>query len=168
MIYLGIDLGTHCGYGVLDDDKVLDYGTWHLDQNLFEGGGWRYLVFRGHLQQLLAKHSPDVIGYELVRRHGKGNNTQAAHIWGGLRATLQTVLDEQQIPYTSLEIGTIKKELTGKGNASKELICEGVNTRWGLNLQATKKDDETDDNAADALAIALALQQKYLAKIHSS
>lgn len=162
MVTLGLDLGTHMGWAVLSDDVRVDSGTWQLDQNLHEGGGWRFLLFRQHLLKLLSQYKIEAVGYELVRRHGTGNNTQAAHVWGGFKATLQALLDDPavMIPYCGLDVGTVKKTLTGKGNAGKELMCQEANARWGLNLVASDKANETGDNEADALAVALALYQR--------
>ena len=162
MKVLGLDLGTHMGWAVLDGTTRVDSGTWTLDQNLHQGGGWRYLEFKLELQKLLATHDVEAVAYELVRRHGKGNNTQAAHVWGGFKATLQQFLDDPavMIPYTGIDVGTVKKTLTGKGNAGKDLMCQEANKRWGLSLVASDRPDETGDNEADALAIALALSEQ--------
>lgn len=158
MKYLGIDLGTNCGWAVLDGEDYVASGTWDLSERTDDGGGWRYFLFCRYLENVVADHAPDAVAYELVRRHGKGNNTKAAQVWGAYRGHLQSTLDPQGIPYYGVEVGTVKKKLTGKGNASKELMCQAANTKWGLDLKVHKNLKKTDDNEADALAIALALK----------
>ena len=45
------------------------------------------------------------------------------------------------IPYTSVPVGTIKKFATGKGNAPKSAMIEAVYMKWGV---VTDSDDEAD------------------------
>lgn len=78
-----------------------------------------------------------------VRRH---LGTDAAHIYGGLLATLTAWCEEHQIPYSGVPVGTIKKFITsGKGNANKEAVITAVQKRGHTEV--------TNDNQADALAL---------------
>lgn len=79
--------------------------------------------------------------FEEVRRH---LGTDAAHIYGGLLATLQAWCEENSIPYRGVPVGTIKKHATGKGNAGKTEMIEAAKSR-GFSPK--------DDNEADALAL---------------
>jgi Holliday junction resolvasome RuvABC endonuclease subunit len=54
--------------------------------------------------------------------------------------------DHYGIPYQGVPVGTIKRHVTGKGNADKAAVIAAIRTR-GFN--------PTDDNEADALAILL-------------
>jgi len=60
--------------------------------------------------------SIDVIYYEEVRKH---IGTDAAHIYGGFKATLSTWCEENNTSYEGVPVGTLKKHATGKGNAKK-------------------------------------------------
>ena len=44
----------------------------------------------------------------------------AAHVCGGLLATLSAWCEHHQIPYQGVPVGTIKKYATGKGHADKD------------------------------------------------
>ena len=55
--------------------------------------------------------------FEEVRRH---MGVDSAHVYGGLLATLTAWCEHHQIPYQGVPVGTIKKNATGKGNASKD------------------------------------------------
>ncbi len=80
---------------------------------------------------------------EEVRRHAA---TDAAHVYGGLMATLTAWAEEQGVPYQGVPVGTIKRHITGKGNADKRAVIAAVRAR-GYH--------PTDDNEADAIALLL-------------
>jgi Holliday junction resolvasome RuvABC endonuclease subunit len=70
----------------------------------------------------------------------------AAHIHGGFLATLTSWCDRRSIPYQGVPVGTIKRDLTGKGNADEAAVIAAVRAR---------SFNPADDNEADALAILL-------------
>lgn len=137
---LAVDLGTKTGFGVGSAGHMVS-GTWNLKPSRWDGGGMRFVKFRARLDEILNAYGLTHVFYEEVRRHA---GTDAAHVYGGLLATLTAWCEEHHIPYQGLPVGTIKKRFTGNGNASKELmIAECV--RRGF--------DPCDDNEADAIAI---------------
>ena len=81
--------------------------------------------------------------FEEVRRH---IGTDAAHIYGGFLACLTAWCEERDIAYQGVPVGTIKRFITGKGNADKGAVIEAVRQRGHT---------PTDDNEADAIAILL-------------
>ena len=89
----------------------------------YDGGGMRYLRFRAWLDDI-ATHTPDLsaIHFEEVRRHV---GTDAAHIYGGLLATLTSWCEQHGIAYQGVPVGTIKKFIAGKGNADKQAVIAG-------------------------------------------
>ena len=137
MTILCLDLGTKTGY-MLSNGK---HGFQDFATKRHEGGGMRYLRFRRWLENLHKAEQFNEVYYEEVRRH---IGTSAAHIYGGLQAAITTFCEERNIPYSSVPVQTIKKKVTGKGNASKkEVIDAFVNLGYAV----------TDDNEADAIAI---------------
>ena len=148
---IGIDLGTKCGWAVLKSDGTrVESGTWDLATQRHEGGGMRYVRFANKLRGFinnLDQYSLHV-AFEEVRRH---RGVTAAHIYGGLMATLQSVLELDKHPYVSIPVGTIKKHATGKGNSGKELMISTAEARWQEEGWQLK-----DDNEADALWVASA------------
>ena len=98
-------------------------GVWNNKGGRYEGGGMRYLRFRGHLDEMHKAVPIDVVYFEEVRRH---MGTDAAHVYGGMLATLTSWCEENNIPYEGVPVGSIKKYLTGRGNASKKEMIEGV------------------------------------------
>ena len=139
---LALDLGTKTGWAVcLADQKILS-GTEDFKSTRFEGGGMRYLRFKSWLDEMSKlSNGIDQIYFEEVRRH---IGVDAAHAYGGFLAHLSSWCEEKQIPYLGIPVGTIKKHIAGKGNASKSQIISKI-TEMGFSPQ--------DDNEADALAL---------------
>ena len=77
------------------------------------------------------------------RRH---LSTDAAHVHGGLLATLTAWCEQNAIAYQGVPVGTIKRFIAGKGNADKQAVIAAVRER-GFS--------PADDNEADAIAILL-------------
>lgn len=145
MKILSIDLATRTGWAFVDTaDGLWFAGYIDFRTQRHEGGGMRFLRFRQWLLNRLDAEGPDAIFYEEVRRH---LSTDAAHIHGGLLATLQATCEARRLPYRGIPIGTIKKRATGKGNASKQAMLETARATWPTL-------DIADDNVADALWIA--------------
>jgi hypothetical protein len=144
MKILALDLGTTTGFALSLSGGDIVSGVWKLKGGRFEGGGMRYLRFRGHLDDVDARHIfSDRVYFEAVRRH---IGTDAAHVYGGLMATLTAWCEENAIPYEGVPVGTIKKYITGKGNAGKDLVTAAVSA---LGYKPV------DDNEADAIALLL-------------
>lgn len=140
MRIVALDLGTKCGVAWSDDGLLhaCNSDCWDLAPGRTEKPGSRYLKFVEHMNDL----SPQKIFFELVRRH---EGTQAAHVYGGLLATMQAWADLNGVYYHGLEVGTIKKYATGKGNANKAMMIESARSNLGYHGK--------DDNEADALWI---------------
>ena len=108
----------------------------------FEGGGMRYLRFKHWLAELKnITGEINAVYFEEVRRHV---GVDAAHVYGGLIATLTTWCEHHNIAYQGVPVGTIKKHATGKGNAGKAEVIAAMRALGH---------PVTDDNEADALAI---------------
>ena len=102
----------------------------------------RYLRFTSWLCELdKLIGTIDEVYFEEVRRHAA---TDAAHVYGGLMATLTAWCEMRGTPYEGVPVGTIKKHITGRGNADKAAVIAGVG-RLGYK--------PNDDNEADALAL---------------
>ncbi|WP_375679619.1 crossover junction endodeoxyribonuclease RuvC [Bartonella sp. AP7XZML] len=145
---LCLDLGTKTGWALRDADGFITSDTEHFQSHRFEGGGMRYLRFKKWLTEL--KRSVDEIDavyFEEVRRHV---GTDASHVYGGFLATLTAWCEHHQIPYEGIPVGTIKKAMTGKGNASKEEMIKAM---------CAKGHAPCDDNEADALAILYLMKE---------
>lgn len=140
MNVLALDLGTTTGWAFGRGGDFVS-GVWSLKGGRFEGGGMRFLRFRGFLDKIRQVWDADKVVYEEVRRHA---GTDAAHVYGGLQAVLTSFCEENDIPYESVPVGTIKKFWTGKGNANKDAMITECGNR-AIHV--------ADDNEADAVAL---------------
>jgi hypothetical protein len=141
---LALDLGTTAGFALRTDVGAIVSGTVSFRPSRYDGGGVRYLRFRAWLDGVATDAGGiGVIHYEEIRRH---LGTDAAHIFGGLLATLTAWCEQRGIAYQGVPVGTIKRFITGKGNADKDAVIAAIRAR-GFS--------PVDDNEADALAILL-------------
>jgi len=139
---LALDLGTQTGWAVSMPNGMITSGTQNFKPQRFEGGGMRFLRFKRWLDELyVLVNSIEEVYFEEVRRH---IGVDAAHVYGGFLAQLSVWCEDAKIPYSGVSVGTIKKHLTGKGNASKEMMIDNIK-KLGYH--------PTDDNEADALAL---------------
>lgn len=146
MTILALDLGTTTGWAmrVGAGGYPIVSGTASFKPGRYEGGGMRFLRFTRWLSEFVVGANPvDVtaIYFEEVRRH---QGVDAAHVYGGLLATLTAFCEERKIPYAGIPVGTIKKHATGKGNASKDDMIAAARAQGFT---------PTDDNEADAIAL---------------
>jgi hypothetical protein len=141
---LALDLGTTTGWALRGPDGRITSGTITFRSSRFEGGGMRYLRFQNWLREMADLAGPiERIVFEEVRRH---IGTDAAHVFGGLLATLTAWAEMNAIPYQGVPVSTIKRFATGRGNADKATVIAAVQAR-GFH--------PADDNEADALALLL-------------
>jgi Holliday junction resolvasome RuvABC endonuclease subunit len=132
------------GWALRNECGTILSGTANFKPRRFDGGGIRYLKFQRWLNETFNScNKIDAIYFEEVRGH-KG--VDSAHVYGGFLAVLTAWCEHYNIPYEGIPIGTIKQFITGKGNASKEMMINSLKER-GYN--------PNDDNEADALSILL-------------
>jgi hypothetical protein len=99
---------------------------------------------------MLTKHRVDTVVFEKVMNHA---SMFAAHVYSGFAAILTSICEKLKIPYSGFGVKTIKKFITGHGNASK---AEAIN--------AAKISDHqpVDDNEADPLALLLLAENSFI------
>ncbi len=151
---LALDLGTTSGWALRDRTGRITSGSQSFKPQRFEGGGMRYLRFGRWISEIQTSVSElQFLYFEEVRRHA---STDAAHAYGGFLATLTAWCEHHGVPYQGVPVGTIKKHVTGKGNASKDEMMVAMRARGY---------QPADDNEADALALLhWAIQQHYAAQ----
>lgn len=144
---LALDLGTLTGFAIGEAGSVLASGVVNLKGGRYEGGGMRFLRFRQWLDKTHTPATPITsVGFEEVRRH---LGVDAAHVYGGLMATLTAWCESHAIPYQGVPVGTIKSFIAGRGGASKRDVMMAVADKIGRQPE--------DDNEADAIALLLLL-----------
>jgi hypothetical protein len=141
---LALDLGLVSGWALSSADRIIESGTAEFRLDRWQGGGVRFLRFKYWLTELKNRAGGlDLVVYEQVRRHA---GVDASHAYGGWLAILTSWCEHHGTPYQGVPVGTIKRFITGKGNADKHAVIEAVRAR-GFS--------PADDNEADAIAILL-------------
>ncbi len=138
---LCLDLGTKTGWAFQSINGLVTSGTAEFKNDRWQGGGMRFLKFSHFLTDLYNHQKITTVYFEEVRRH---RGVDAAHVYGGLMAHLTAWCECHNIAYEGVPVKTIKKFITGNGNANKQKVIDAV-TQLGHT--------PADDNAADALAI---------------
>ena len=141
---LALDLGHRLGWALRSADGGITSGVAEFRPDRWQGGGMKFLRFRRWLTELKADAGGlDAVLYEQVRRHA---SVDSSHAYGGWLAILTAWCEHHGIPYQGVPVGTIKRHVTGKGNADKQAVIEAVR-RLGF--------APADDNEADAIALLL-------------
>ena len=141
---LALDLGTTTDWALRFGDGSAISGTMTFKPGRFEGGGMRFLRFTDWLVEIaMHAHGLRRVVFEEVRRHA---GTDASHVYGGFLGTLTRWCEQHELPYQGVPVGTIKRFVTGKGNADKATMIAAMRARGFA---------PADDNEADALALLL-------------
>ena len=141
---LALDLGTTTGWAMQSVGSTIESGTVSFRPSRYDGGGMRYCDFAAGWTSMSTNAAGiGVVYFEEVR--GTPARTRRI-IYGGLLATLTAWCEQRSIAYQGVPVGTIKRFITGKGNADKQPVMNAVRAR-GFS--------PADDNEADAIAILL-------------
>ena len=144
MTILALDLGQRTGWSLYAPDGRITSGTAEFKNDRWQGGGMIFLRFKRWLTEIKQTAGGlDALFFEEVRRHA---GVDAAHAYGGFLAHVTAWCEHHQIPYQAVPVGTIKRHVTGKGNANKEAVIAAVRDLGFY---------PADDNEADAIALLL-------------
>ena len=143
MRILALDLGTKTGwaFGDAEDIKRVYSGVQDFSLKRGESPGMRLLNFDKLVYEMLAKHKPKMVGYEMPHQRG-GYATQ---LLLGMLGILHVACTKAGIEYASVHSATLKKFATGSGRASKEQMVSIATVNFKRKI--------IDDNEADALHI---------------
>jgi Holliday junction resolvasome RuvABC endonuclease subunit len=144
MAVLALDLGTKTGWALLSDAGIRS-GVWKLgappqDEWLPDP---RWSKLRRNIDALEAECPIYVIFFEQVWRH---IGTKAAHCYGCTTGVAHQFCEDNHRFIRSVNVGTIKKHATGRGDAKKPEMIAAAKKRFPDQLVL-------DDNHADALCL---------------
>ena len=148
---LSLDLGSRTGWAVFWGKNRKASGTWDLK----EGATCRpekYVNLVGHIRDCLEQYSVEVIAYEVVH-FGTHKGTDAARLYNGLVANLESEAYNFDLAIHEIHISTAKKALTGSGRASKDDMIKSAKARW-------RSADIAYSDEADALGVGIAYLNK--------
>lgn len=135
---LALDLGNEFGWAIKQNTISSGWERLAAKNNKFPG--YRFQAFNHRLTEQ-NDVGIDAIYFEDVKRHA---GVLAAHAYGGYLAMLQVWAYKRKIPCIGIGVGVIKKNWTGKGNASKQMMIDEAKRR-GI--------DVWNHNEVDALAL---------------
>lgn len=149
MRVLGIDPGSETlGWGVVDGTgsryALVDFGT--VKSNPKHAFSKRLLNIYAGVDEVIAKHSPDVLSVEDTFY---AVNAQVALKLGQVRGTMLLLAEQRAIEIAEYAPRLVKQTVVGYGNAEKQQVGEMVKILLGL------KEVPKPHDAADALAIAI-------------
>jgi len=147
-IVIGFDPGLAItGYGIVAGEQVLEYGVCRTPAHTPTSQRLKSLYEQ--VTALLNKYPASVVGCEELFF---ARNVTTAFDVGEARGIILLAIVQHQLPLVELTPLQVKQSLTGYGKADKKQIQFMVKTI--LHLEKTPQPDD----AADALAIALATQ----------
>ena len=158
MIILGIDPGfARTGYGVVEEKnknlRMLDYGCLSTPAGLiFEK---RLKKIHEGLNDLIKKFKPDVCAVEKIFFC---KNAKTAIDVGQARGVVILTAAEKNLKILEFTPLQVKQFITGYGKAEKQQVQKMIKILLGL------KEIPQPDDAADALALAIAGSNNFLTK----
>lgn len=152
MRVLGLDPGSHrLGYGCIDVDGP---GLTYVEAGVLTAPDDAPVAVRlaeigGDLEEIVRDLRPDAVALE----HGfvaviKGKLQQGALISSEARGVARYIAARAGKPVAEYAPATIKKTVTGRGDADKPMVARFVRRLLGMRREA-------EPDAADALAIAV-------------
>lgn len=147
--FLGLDLSVaNTGVVVINrDTKILHQDV--IKTKPKSDIEMRIAVIHTQVAEVVNAFAPDFIYIEELAHGARGD---AILELAGVNYFVRTRFYQAGIRYKMIAPGTLKKFITGKGNAKKELMLKEVYKRWGA--------DFNDNNECDAYCLArMALEQ---------
>lgn len=111
----------------------------------------RLFYIKNELKKLIKKYKINLVGIE---DYSYGSKGRAIINLGELGGVIRLYLFEQKIPYILIQPTKIKKFITGKGNAKKELMLLKVYKKFNMEFE--------NNNICDAYALG-----RYIIKTKS-
>lgn len=141
-VVVGLDLSlTATGYAGPDGTKVIK-STGHKGDTLSQRSA-RLIVLRTNIAAAVEAHQPDLV---LIEAPSLGQGRQGGtHDRSGLWWLVVSFLLSLGVEVIEVPPATLKKYVTGKGNAQKPDVRMEIFKRFGVDIR--------DDNEADAFAL---------------
>lgn len=155
--YLGLDLGTHCGWAIAEEHKIVGSGVRHFPRKGQEHEGQRGIRFYNFL---LSIGHFDEIYYESIQFGGGFKNKKTGvwvnpsndgrELYHGMLMIVRMFAAGSNIPVIPVHPGTLKKAFTGSGRAQKLDMCEAARK---MGWKGGEAGTDSFDDEADAVAL---------------
>ena len=160
---IALDIGTTLGWAEALDSVIVRSGSIKL-KNTDERWGTAIARLWDFLTQLVtapeyAKDFKLEFAYEIVNFH---ESIHSAHAFGRILGQVEKFTEYGNWSFVSYNVGVIKKNFTGKGNAKKIDMCARCHQLgWKGGRVGTDKDNDEADAIA-ILAVHLAGRNKHI------
>lgn len=150
MIYVGVDPSlTSPGLAILEQDGSLR-GTFSLATKKLRGGERLAAIYTWALE-LLPDCTGSWKGRAVIEGYAIKANNRPFDL-GEAGGVLRLALTIRGIPYEVAPPATVKKFITGNGQATKEQVAAAIKRNWGFSF---KNDDEADAYGMARMATAV-------------
>lgn len=139
---LALDLATRCGFALRSSRSVLS-GTEDFAERRNETRGDRLWRFQQWIAEFQRADPLSMVAYEKVQGHMRGH---AQTCYAQFEGVLLAWCAKRQIPVRPVNPKTLKRAITGSGNADKSQMVAAIRAHGFA---------PADDNEADALAVLL-------------
>jgi crossover junction endodeoxyribonuclease RuvC len=148
MVSMGIDPGTRrIGYGIVRDERgALSFIAAGILKIRGENNADALREAKRHVDVLIAKHKPDVLGVEKIFF---AKNQKTALAVAEARGVMILAATEKKVAIKEYTPNEVKLGVTGYGFADKRAVLKMVR------LMLRKPDLKIIDDASDALALAI-------------
>lgn len=151
MIYVGIDPSlTSPGLAILESDGSLR-GTFSLATKTLRGGARLEAIYKWALGLLPDCTSGAETGRAVIEGYAIKANNRPFDL-GEAGGVLRLALTIRGIPYEVAPPATVKKFITGNGQATKEQVAAAIKRNWGFSFV---QEDEADAYGMAQLARSL-------------
>lgn len=145
---LALDLGsTITGWAVGHGMTIVGHGAWYLKPSRFDDYGMRAVRMQNELKNVAKRYFIREVVFERIDFRGAKSSVNEAQLYGLIYGTMALWCKNSLLPFYGVPPNIWKKQVIGKGNASKA----EVKTTVERIIHATV--DEQDE--ADAIAILL-------------
>lgn len=140
MRFISLDLSTtDTGYAIFENDKLITYGSISFKiKDTYK----RIILTVEAVQEMLSGMEIDHVVFE---DSFSGTNKRVVVILNRLAGGIIWVADRLGVSFSTYPPKSVKKFITGNGNANKGMVIEAINQMYNI--------DVSNDNIADAIAI---------------
>lgn len=125
MVILGIDHGSRTGISAIEDGVCVHTSTVTVDLKA-DNALAEYFY---SIQFILNEYNPNLVALE-VPRHSRNGDIYRKLV--GLYTVIKLSCEIRKIKVIEVDPRTMKKFITGKGNAEKNEVMECLITRWAV------------------------------------
>jgi len=101
----------------------------------------RYMKILDEIDKICKKVNPHVV---IMEDYSFGSRGRSIYQYGELVGIIKQYFHINNLKCITIPPSSLKKFVTGKGNASKEDMCAAAQARFGRSFDAKKENDECD------------------------